>query len=92
MVAARLAGFSGREVIKKFRKLGYEPIRQTGSHVRLKHNFDERNFPPLTIPLHKEIGIGLLERLIKDAKIDRRFSQALNNKYKKILTETVGIF
>lgn len=69
MTAARLAGFSGREVIKKFKKLGYEPVRQTGSHVRLKHNFDERNFLPLTVPLHKEIGVGLLERLIKDVRI-----------------------
>ncbi len=53
------------KVIKCFEKLGYEVVRQRGSHVRLHHKY--RN--PLTIPYHDEIGVGLLRKLIRDAGI-----------------------
>ena len=65
----RLAGFSGKEIIKRFQKLGYVAVRQRGSHVRLIHPDPTRR--RLTIPLHREIGIGLLSQLIKDAGIDQ---------------------
>lgn len=62
----QLAGFSGREVIKRFERLGYRTVRQRGSHVRLRH-FDAVRRRPLTAPLHREIKIGLLRQLIQDA-------------------------
>ncbi len=64
----RLAGISGKKAIKKFQKLGYILIRQKGSHVRLKHP-DSKNHKPLTVPLHKELKIGLLESLMKDTNL-----------------------
>jgi predicted RNA binding protein YcfA (HicA-like mRNA interferase family) len=63
-----LAGISGKEAIRKFARLGYVIIRQRGSHVRLRHEDPTRR--PITIPLHKELKLGLLRQLIKDAGLE----------------------
>lgn len=63
-----LAGYSGKDVVKKFVKIGYRVIRQRGSHVRLCHS-DSANYKPLTVPMHKEVKIGLLKQLIKDVHL-----------------------
>ncbi|MBI2473242.1 type II toxin-antitoxin system HicA family toxin [Candidatus Uhrbacteria bacterium] len=63
-----LAGISGKQVVRAFTKIGYTVVRQKGSHVRLKHK-DDPNRRPITIPLHKEIGVGLMYRFIRDAGI-----------------------
>ena len=65
---APLAGISGKDAIKRFECLGYRVIRQKGSHARLRHSDPSRR--PLTIPLHKELKIGLLHQLLKDAGVD----------------------
>lgn len=64
----KLPVISGDKAIKCFEKLGYQVIRQHGSHVRLHHKFD-KNKKPLTIPRHKTLGKGLLYKLIRDAEI-----------------------
>jgi predicted RNA binding protein YcfA (HicA-like mRNA interferase family) len=64
----KLPVVSGEEAIKAFEKLGYVMIRQTGSHVRMKHQSDGSK-TPLTIPNHKVIGKGLLRKLLRDAEI-----------------------
>ena len=64
----KFGGTSGKKAIKCFTKFGYKIIRQKGSHVRLKH-LDSSTHQPLTIPLHKELKVGLLKQLIKDSRI-----------------------
>jgi len=64
----KLPPLSGDKAIKCFEKLGYEATRQKGSHVRMRHKFDNKK-KPLTIPKHKELGRGLLRKLIRDAEI-----------------------
>ncbi len=64
----KLPTISGHEAIKCFEKLGYEIVRQRGSHVRMRHKSNTSK-KPLTIPLHKSIGKGLLRKLIRDAEI-----------------------
>lgn len=61
----QLAGISGKDAVKAFGKIGYVVTRQKGSHVRLKSTL--RPSDPLTIPLHKELKIGLIKALIQDA-------------------------
>lgn len=63
----KLPILSGKEVIKKLEKSGYQVVRQKGSHVRLINNNPARK--PITVPLHPEIKPGLLHRIIKDAEI-----------------------
>jgi len=55
---------SGREAIRAFERVGYQVVRQRGSHVRLRHHAGRF---PLTVPDHREIKPGLLHRLIRDA-------------------------
>ncbi len=60
-----LAGISGKEAVKRLTKFGYVVVRQKGSHVRL-HSKGRRS---ITIPLHKELKLGLLKHLIQEAGI-----------------------
>lgn len=61
----KLPTISGEKAIKTFIKIGYQPIRQKGSHVRLHHI--SKN--PLTIPNHKVLGKGLIRKLLRDSEI-----------------------
>ena len=63
----KLPQVSGKQTIKIFQKLGYKISHQKGSHVRL-HCFSKEKFP-LTIPLHKILGRGLLRKILRDAEI-----------------------
>ena len=54
---------SGDKLIKLLTKLGYEIVRQKGSHVRLrkKTEIGEHN---ITVPEHKEIAKGTLNDIL----------------------------
>jgi len=58
--------FSGQRLIKALRKLGFEVIRQKGSHHFLRHP-DGRC---TVIPVHRgeTIGRGLLAQIIRDCE------------------------
>ncbi len=64
----KLPILSGKEIIKRLEKIGYENVRQKGSHVRLKHK-DNPARKPITVPLHRIIKPGLLCKIIKDANL-----------------------
>jgi predicted RNA binding protein YcfA (HicA-like mRNA interferase family) len=58
-----------KKAIKALSKLGFKIVRKRGSHVVMKHA-DGR----LTvIPVHagEELGIGLLNKIIKDAGLSK---------------------
>lgn len=55
---------SGFDAVKKFKKAGWTVARQVGSHVMLvKRDY----IYTLSVPQHRELGIGLLRKLIKQA-------------------------
>lgn len=57
---------SGHEAVKKFKHAGWTIDRQVGSHVMLV----KLGYPyTLSVPQHKELGIGLLKKLIKQAEL-----------------------
>ncbi len=57
---------SGKEAVKKFKKAGWQISRQKGSHVML----GKRDYPyTLSVPQHKELGIGILSKLIKQTAL-----------------------
>jgi len=68
-VNPRLPVISGRQAVRAFERLGYEVVRQKGSHLRLRHPHDPQR-QPLTIPDHQTLKPGLLRRLIRDARLD----------------------
>jgi len=59
---------SGKDLVKVFSKFGYEVVRQKGSHIRLV-NKNNPSYPPLTVPDHKEVSIGVMRKLIRDSGI-----------------------
>ena len=64
----KLPVISGKQAIKSFEKIGYQVVRQRGSHVRMRHKSDS-NKQPLTIPLHKTLSKGLIRKLVRDAEL-----------------------
>jgi len=65
-MSPRLPSISGDAVVKVLTKIGYNVVRQKGSHLRLKDP-ENSSHKPVTVPLHKSIKPGLLRRIIKDA-------------------------
>ena len=64
----KLPVISGSQAIKCFEKIGYQVVRQRGSHVRMHHKSDTTK-QPLTIPRHKTLGKGLIRKLLRDAQL-----------------------
>lgn len=57
---------SGAEAVRKFRRAGWSVARQVGSHVMMvKPDY----LYTLSIPQHKELGTGLLRKLLKQAAL-----------------------
>lgn len=65
----KLPLLSAKELIRILNKLGFEAIRQKGSHVYLKHK-DGR---ATVVPLHanRDIGRGLLRRILNEIDMPR---------------------
>lgn len=64
-----------REVIKIFKKLGWEVARQRGSHIILTK---EGHIATLSVPNHPEVTRGTLRSLIAKAGITvEEFQEAL---------------
>jgi len=57
---------SAQSLIEVLERLGYEKTRQRGSHIRLLH----ASLPPITVPNHKEMRVGLLAKILRDAHLD----------------------
>jgi predicted RNA binding protein YcfA (HicA-like mRNA interferase family) len=55
---------SGAKLGRALESVGWQRMRQRGSHVRLKHP-ERRN--PLVVPLHRELKRGTLSAILKDA-------------------------
>ncbi len=54
---------SGPDLAKALRVLGYEKVRQDGSHLRLTTNIDGQFH--VTVPNHDPIKVGTLRSIIK---------------------------
>ena len=61
---AKLANISGREAAKAFQKAGWIVMGRVGSHLVLSKEGIRAN---LSIPMHKELSVGTLRALIRNA-------------------------
>lgn len=59
---------SGRAAIRALKRLGFEQVRQRGSHVVLRKRRPEGDIG-CVVPLHKELAIGTLYGILKQANI-----------------------
>ncbi|MCX8492392.1 MAG: type II toxin-antitoxin system HicA family toxin [Cyclobacteriaceae bacterium] len=64
----KLPVLSGKEIIKALAKMGFEEIRQKGSHVILKKQ-KATGEAGCVVPLHKEVALGTLKGILKQASV-----------------------
>jgi predicted RNA binding protein YcfA (HicA-like mRNA interferase family) len=60
---------SGREAIRALERLGFEQVRQRGSHVVLKRSKSSGDVG-CVVPLHDELKTGTLHSILKQARVD----------------------
>ena len=63
----KLPYLSGREIIRVLERMGFESVRQSGSHVVMRCG--SRG---CVVPLHKPVKVGTLAGLLRQAQIDVR--------------------
>lgn len=63
---AQLPVMSGHEVVKIFELLGWQFVRQSGSHMVM---VKDGEMASLSIPKHREVAKGTLRSLIRAANI-----------------------
>lgn len=56
---------SGNDLVKLLSKLGYEVVRQKGSHIRLSL-LSSNGVQHITIPNHNPIKLGTLNAILSD--------------------------
>ncbi len=64
----KLHRVSGKEAIHALERLGFERVRQRGSHVVLKKQTPE-GAVGCVVPLHRELAIGTLRGILRQARI-----------------------
>jgi len=62
----KLPKISGAELVHILEQHGYLQMRTKGSHVRL-YPPEPSDFKKVTVPLHKELKLGTLSNIMKDA-------------------------
>jgi predicted RNA binding protein YcfA (HicA-like mRNA interferase family) len=55
---------SGSDLTKALRKVGYQVVRQSGSHIRLTCELGGQHH--LTIPAHDPLKVGTLAAILSD--------------------------
>ncbi|NJL82817.1 MAG: addiction module toxin, HicA family [Chloroflexaceae bacterium] len=59
---------SSREAIRALERLGFEQVRQTGSHVAMKKEIEEGEIG-CVVPVHRELKAGTLSGILKQARV-----------------------
>lgn len=64
----KLPQVSGRKVVRALETLGFEQIRQTGSHVVLKKLGTDGEIG-CVVPMHRELKTGTLRGILRQARV-----------------------
>jgi predicted RNA binding protein YcfA (HicA-like mRNA interferase family) len=64
----KLPVVSGRQAIRVLERVGYEVVRQRGSHIRLRDASDPEHLP-VTVLDHRSLKPGLLRKILRDANL-----------------------
>jgi predicted RNA binding protein YcfA (HicA-like mRNA interferase family) len=64
----KIPRISSREAIRALERLGFEQIRQTGSHVVLKKVIEEDEIG-CVVPVHRELKVGTLKGILKQDRV-----------------------
>ena len=67
----KLKRLSGEDIVKALKRMGFEPVRQRGSHVVLK-KITINGAVGCVVPMHQEVATGTLHSLLKQAQITQK--------------------
>ena len=65
---SRMPRISSKEAIRALERLGFDQVRQTGSHVVMKQETEDGEIG-CVVPLHRELKIGTLNSILKQAQL-----------------------
>ncbi len=65
----KIGRVSGEQVIRALERMGFERVRQHGSHVVLKKRTPDLEVG-CVVPLHSEIATGTLRGILKQAGVE----------------------
>ena len=69
----KLPHVSGQQVLRALERLGFQMVRQSGSHVVMK-----RESKGCVVPMHSDVKIGTLAGVLRQAEVSpEEFIQAL---------------
>jgi predicted RNA binding protein YcfA (HicA-like mRNA interferase family) len=60
----RFPGLSGPDLVRALERLGFQKIRQTGSHVVMR-----RKTSGCVVPNHRELKVGTVNGVLKQAGV-----------------------
>ena len=60
----KLPVLSGAEVVKGLERLGYEQVRQRGSHIVMR-----KEGRGTVVPMHREVKVGTLHGILRQAQV-----------------------
>ena len=64
----KMPRISSKEAIRVLERLGFEQVRQTGSHVVMKKETEAGKIG-CVIPVHQELKVGTLSGILKQSQI-----------------------
>jgi predicted RNA binding protein YcfA (HicA-like mRNA interferase family) len=64
----KLPRISSKEAIRAIERLGFEQVRQTGSHVVMKKETEDGEIG-CVVPVHRELKVGTLSGILKQAQV-----------------------
>lgn len=64
----RLPRISSRDVIRVLTTLGFEKVRQTGSHIVMQKKCENETIG-CVVPMHRELKLGTLNSILKQAQV-----------------------
>ena len=60
----KLPRLSGAEIVQALQRLGFEKVRQSGSHVVMR-----RGSKGCVVPIHAEVKVGTLAGVLRQAEV-----------------------
>lgn len=64
----KLPRISSRSAIRALKRLGFEEVRQTGSHLVMKRDTAD-GVVGCVVPVHQELRVGTLSSILKQAQV-----------------------
>ncbi|NJK43446.1 MAG: type II toxin-antitoxin system HicA family toxin [Pleurocapsa sp. SU_196_0] len=71
----KFPGLSGQDIVRALQKMGFEVVRQSGSHIIMRSGS-----AGCVVPNHKEVKVGTVNGVLRQAGISAEdFARVLNH-------------